>query len=121
MSGDWLEEAIASAIERGEFDDLPGAGRPLDGLGGTYDPAWWAKRFVAREKAAEAGVELAAAIDRQMPRLLATATRAELTSAIDDWNTAITALNRNLEPADRLTLLDPATILRRWEALRSGR
>ena len=29
--------------ERGEFDNLPGAGKPLPGLDGTDDPDWWVK------------------------------------------------------------------------------
>lgn len=33
--GDWLDEIIEKARERGEFDDLPGKGKPLnlDGVG----------------------------------------------------------------------------------------
>ncbi|MGB4136454.1 MAG: DnaJ family domain-containing protein, partial [Microbacterium sp.] len=29
----YVETAIQQAIRRGEFDDLPGAGKPLEGLG----------------------------------------------------------------------------------------
>lgn len=37
------ESAIEAAIARGDFDDLPGAGRPLD-LPRQEDPDWWIKR-----------------------------------------------------------------------------
>jgi len=38
------------AIERGDFDNLPGAGKPLAGLGtGTHDPDWWIKAKIERE------------------------------------------------------------------------
>lgn len=39
---------IRQAIERGEFDDLPGAGKPLD-LSDRHDPDWWFKSLVRRE------------------------------------------------------------------------
>jgi hypothetical protein len=39
---------IRKAIERGEFDDLPGSGKPLD-LSDHHDPDWWLKRFMKRE------------------------------------------------------------------------
>jgi hypothetical protein len=37
-------------MERGEFDDLPGAGKPIRDLGSTHDPDWWVKRLVERER-----------------------------------------------------------------------
>lgn len=44
----WIERQIQEAIARGEFDDLPGAGRPLRGLD-DRDPDWWVKQMMARE------------------------------------------------------------------------
>ena len=44
----WVEKQIRQAQERGEFDNLPGVGKPLD-LGNPDDPDWWIKRFIARE------------------------------------------------------------------------
>lgn len=43
-----VERAIREAQERGEFDGLPGAGKPLD-LRDTNDPDWWIKQYAARE------------------------------------------------------------------------
>lgn len=44
----WVERQIREATERGEFDGLAGAGKPLD-LRDVDDPDWWVKRFVKRE------------------------------------------------------------------------
>lgn len=44
----WVEKQIREAQERGEFDDLPGAGKPLRGLDDP-DPDWWVKKMIARE------------------------------------------------------------------------
>ena len=52
------ERRIREAMERGEFDDLPGAGEPLADLDREYDPDWWAKRWVRRERLADAMREL---------------------------------------------------------------
>jgi len=43
---------IRQAQERGEFDNLPGAGKPIEGLGGEHDPDWWLKKLVERERIA---------------------------------------------------------------------
>ena len=46
-----MEKAIREAQERGEFDNLPGAGKPLRSLGNPEieDPDWWVKGLVERE------------------------------------------------------------------------
>ena len=43
-----MERAIREAQERGEFDDLPGAGKPLADLGDPDDPMWWVRRWAGR-------------------------------------------------------------------------
>ncbi|WP_246060712.1 DUF1992 domain-containing protein [Nocardioides dongxiaopingii] len=48
----WVDEQVRRAMERGEFDDLPGAGKPIEGLGGDHDPDWWLKKLVERENIA---------------------------------------------------------------------
>ena len=45
-----VEKAIREAQERGEFDDLPGAGKPLADIGDPDDPMWWLRRYVEREQ-----------------------------------------------------------------------
>jgi hypothetical protein len=46
----WARTAIDQAIARGDFDDLPLAGKPLPGLAGdTVDPDWWIRGLIERE------------------------------------------------------------------------
>ncbi|OXS31220.1 J-domain-containing protein [Streptomyces sp. XY006] len=48
--GSWVDKQIRDAEARGEFDRLPGAGRPLPhDVENTYDELWWVKRKMARE------------------------------------------------------------------------
>lgn len=44
-----IERTIREAQERGDFDDLPGAGKPLS-LGNPHDPDWWVKQLIEREQ-----------------------------------------------------------------------
>lgn len=44
-----IDRQIREARERGDFDDLPGAGKPLPGYGESYDEDWWIKDLVRRE------------------------------------------------------------------------
>lgn len=46
----YVETAIQQAIRRGEFDDLPGAGKPLEGLTDRHDPDWWIRRKIQSEQ-----------------------------------------------------------------------
>ena len=46
----WAERQIREAMERGEFDNLPGAGKPIPSLNGRDEENWWVKRFIEREK-----------------------------------------------------------------------
>lgn len=59
MGAHWYESSIdrqlREATERGEFENLSGAGKPLAGYGGEYDEDWWVKDWLHRE-GATAGV-----------------------------------------------------------------
>jgi hypothetical protein len=46
----WIDRQIREATERGEFDNLPGAGKPIPGLTGRTDENWWVKGLLEREK-----------------------------------------------------------------------
>ena len=46
------ERRIQEAIESGDFDDLPGTGKPLPGAGTPDDELWWLRSFLERERAA---------------------------------------------------------------------
>jgi len=45
----WVERQIREAMERGEFDDLLGAGKPLCNLDQPHDEMWWLREKLRRE------------------------------------------------------------------------
>jgi hypothetical protein len=47
---EWVDLQIKQAMERGDFDNLPGAGKPIKNLGTQHDPDWWIKQLIEREK-----------------------------------------------------------------------
>src|SRR3954467_9011765 len=46
----WVDLQVKRAMERGEFDNLPGAGKPLGDLGSPHDRDWWLKKLIERER-----------------------------------------------------------------------
>jgi hypothetical protein len=55
----FTDAIIKKAQREGKFDNLPGAGKPLAGLDGPYDPLWWAKELLRREDLSYAPAYLA--------------------------------------------------------------
>ena len=43
------DNKIRAAIEAGEFDNLPGFGKPSPLIDEPYDPLWWVRRKLRRE------------------------------------------------------------------------
>jgi hypothetical protein len=72
----WVDLQIRQAMERGAFDNLPGAGKPIEGLGAEHDPDWWLKKLVEREK-----------ITVLPPALALRKEDAELEDRLDRYNT----------------------------------
>lgn len=81
----WVDVQVQQAIERGEFDNLPGHGKPIADLGSGHDPDWWIKKLVERENIALLPPALAlrkedADLDARLDRInMASEVRRELT------------------------------------------
>lgn len=46
----WVDRQIREAAERGDFDDLPGSGKPLPNLDKPHGEMWWIKQKVQEEE-----------------------------------------------------------------------
>lgn len=94
----YVETAIQQAIRRGEFDDLPGAGKPLD-LGGTHDPDWWIRRKIQREQLTGLGppaLTLRVEHAEMAARLDALSREDEVREAVEDFNRRVIEARRQL-------------------------
>jgi len=110
---DAVERRIEAAIERGEFDDLPGAGKPLESLDRPYDPNWWVRRWIERERESAENAEDLVAIERQARRLWAAPSLDRLEAVMDDIDGRRRAAG--LDPLER----DEARTL--WRSVRRHR
>ncbi|MGI5151105.1 DUF1992 domain-containing protein [Plantactinospora sp. CA-294935] len=102
-----VERQIREAQERGEFDNLPGAGKPLPGHGGTYDENWWIRDWVRRENLTDIG-PASLRIRReaeQLPERLARESSEPAVRAI------VTALNERIVLARRGLVDGPPVVL----------
>lgn len=45
-----VDRIVREAMESGEFDDLPGTGKPLPGAGKVDDEMWWVRSWVERNR-----------------------------------------------------------------------
>ncbi|WP_330232592.1 DUF1992 domain-containing protein [Nocardia sp. NBC_00508] len=45
----WIEKQIHEATARGEFDNLPGTGKPIPGAGAAHDQDWWLRGYLRRQ------------------------------------------------------------------------
>ena len=95
----FVEVSIQQAIRRGEFENLPGAGKPLQGLGDHHDPDWWIRRKIQSEKLTGLGppalmlrVESAELADRldELPR------EEDVREFVEDFNHRVIEARRQL-------------------------
>jgi len=88
----WIDRQIREAEERGEFDDLTGAGKPLPGAGEPLEEDWWLKKKV-REEEGSAGLPPSLVLRKQAEtaraRALAAGTDDEARAIIEEMNAKI--------------------------------
>jgi hypothetical protein len=121
----WVDLQIQEAMKRGDFDNLPGAGKPIEGLGASHDPDWWLKKLVEREKISvlpaalqlrKDDAELDARLDRQ-------SAEAEVRRELEDFNARV--LRARYTPVDGPPLItmprDVDTEVDAWRERRLAR
>jgi hypothetical protein len=96
----WVDLQIQQAMRRGEFDNLPGAGKPIADIDRPHDPDWWLKRLIERERITGV-LPPALALRKEDAELDATldriATPTGVRQAIDDFNARIIEARRQLQ------------------------
>jgi hypothetical protein len=95
----WVDLQVRQAMERGEFDDLPGQGKPIEDLGVEHDPDWWVKKLVEREKIAllPPAIALRKEDAELGARLDAITVEREVRRELDDFNRRVVETRRQLQ------------------------
>lgn len=121
----WIDRQIREAQERGEFDDLPSAGKPLPGAGQALEEDWWIRRKVQEEEGATGlppSLVLRKQAETARARALAAATDEEARSIIERMNAEILdALRKPLSgPPLNLMPFDVGELLRERKGIPRG-
>lgn len=96
----YIETSIQQAMRRGDFDDLPGAGKPLTGLRDTHDPDWWIRGKIRSENLTGLGPPALtlrtedAALDT---RLDALHREEDVRAKLEDFNSRVIDARRQLQ------------------------
>ncbi len=122
----WVDLQVRQAMARGDFDDLPGAGKPIRDLGSQHDPDWWVKQLIERERIT--GV-LPAALQLRKDdavlddRLDAMTSETEVRREVEDFNARV--MRARYTPVDGPPLItmprDVDAEVDRWRERRTAR
>ena len=118
-----VDKAIRDAQERGEFDNLPGAGKPLQ-IRNPNDPDWWVRDFIEREKI-ELPLPTSLALKREAERLpgelLELRTEQLVRERIEDFNDRVLEARRRPPdgPPVFVRTFDVEAQVEKWRAARA--
>ena len=114
----WIEELIQREKDAGGFDGLEGKGKPIPGLDAPYDPLWWVKKLMEREKLSvlPLALEVRAKVERGLEEVWRARDEQHVRAKVKDINAAIAQANRTTAegPPTNLSPLDVETVLAEW-------
>ena len=120
----WVEEQIEEARADGVFDRLEGKGKPIAGLLEPYDPLWWVKKLLEREKLSvlPPALDIRAKVERSLDALWRLGSEALVRASVRAINEEIGRANRTSAegPLTSLAPLDGDAIVARWRERRPG-
>jgi hypothetical protein len=120
----WIDAQIRVATEKGAFDNLPGAGKPLPNLDQAYDPLWWVKQLVQREQISmlPPSLELLRKVEKELAAIEKLHDEAAVRSRVAALNVEIAKVNATVAegPPTRLGTLDVDQVVARWQRTRSA-
>src|SRR5690242_2859 len=119
----WVDRQVREAIERGEFDNLPGAGKPIAGLNGRQDENWWIRQKLEKEDirgALPTSLSLRKEIEELPDRLDEERDERNVRELVADLNTRIRdAVARRVEgPVVFIKTVDVETAVEGWRERR---
>ena len=117
----WVDKQIREAQERGEFDDLPGKGKPIPGLDDPPDELWWVKSMLRRENLTVTPPSLALRkeVEDLPARLARLRDERAVRQAVEELNGRIRDANRKPTfdgPPSNLMPLDVDDAVAEWRA-----
>lgn len=121
---DWIDRQVREAAERGEFDNLPGAGKPIKGLDRPWDITHWAAEMLRRENLSvlPPALELRRHVERELEEIMQLGHEIGVSKAVETLNQHIRETNKTIYegPASLVRPVDLAEVLARWRARQPG-
>ena len=119
-----VDQQIAEARDRGDFDNLPGSGSPLPDRD-TADPAWWAKQKLEAEglrPALPPALEVRRDVELALERLPKMPSERLVREIFDKLNARIRRTNATQMsgPSTGLIAFDLDRIVERWKKARAS-
>lgn len=116
----WIDAQVRQARERGEFDDLPGAGKPIPDIDKPYDENWWIKRKLRSENVSllPPTLRLRREAEDTVAEARTARTEKRVRELLEGLNKKIREMNANVVPGPPLNLMpyDVDEFLRdRWQ------
>jgi hypothetical protein len=120
----WVDKQIREAQDNGEFDDLPGHGKPLPDIDRPRDELWWVRSKLRREKVSFSppALSLRREVDDAVERIAAATSEEKVRELVAAINERIRFVNSHTisGPATSIGTLDVDDVLAKWRNLPSG-
>jgi hypothetical protein len=118
----WIDQQIAEGMRNGQFDNLPGTGKPLAGLDGRRDEDWWLKAKLREERLSYLPPTLRIRKEAEEARAAIAAAQHESTvrRILEEINAKIRDINRRGAdgPPSSMMPLDEQAVVDAWRAAR---
>lgn len=119
-----VEQQIRDGIARGEFADLPGKGKPIEGLTDDHDEDWWLKAKLRAERLSylPPTIRIRKELEEARAAMAASSNESVVRRIIDDINTRIRDINRRGAegPPSTVMVLDVEAEVARWRVRQQG-
>ena len=120
----WVDRQIREARERGEFDDLPGAGKPLPDIDRPFDEQWWVRKKLKEENLSflPPALEVRKKLDKAREQIGSARSERRVRLIVTDINERIREVNRSAVqgPAPPIMPLDEEQIVSEWRERRGS-
>jgi hypothetical protein len=114
-----VEQQIRDGIARGEFDRLPGAGKPIEGLDAGHDEDWWLKAKLRAERLSylPPTIRIRKEVEEARAAMSVASNESVVRRIVEDINVRIRDINRRGAegPPSSVMPLDPDAEVERWK------
>lgn len=119
-----VDQQVRAAQERGDFDDLPGTGKPLPGWGSQDDENWWLKAYLRREglpaEALPTSLQLARELEKVPETVADLRSEQAVRDAVGELNERVAAYRRAPSaPYVRVAPVDADQVVAQWQHART--